>query len=82
VNAFHLFVVFLDGAQGAVEEPGLPELAVGAPALVDRAHRGKDADRKIGGPRRLLRHMPRRASEESTLVVPFLVYHEEFYKAQ
>ena len=29
VNVFDLFVVFLDAAQGAVEEPGLPEFAVG-----------------------------------------------------
>jgi hypothetical protein len=31
VKVFDLFVVFLDGAQSAVEEPGLPEFAVGAP---------------------------------------------------
>ena len=41
VNVFHLFVVFLDAAQGAVEEPGLPEFAVGArrwlTALIDSA---------------------------------------------
>ena len=54
MNVFDLFVVFLDGAQGGVEEPGLPEFALGTPVLVDRARRGKDADRKIGGPRYLL----------------------------
>ena len=31
MNVFDLFAVFLEGAQGAVEEPGLPEFAVGAP---------------------------------------------------
>ncbi len=46
MNVFDLFVVFLDGAQGAVEEPGLPEFAVGAPALVDRVlSRGEAAPR-------------------------------------
>jgi len=46
VNVFDLFVVFLDGAQGAVEEPGLPEFALGAPALVDRVlSRGEAAPR-------------------------------------
>jgi hypothetical protein len=28
----NVFGIFLDGAQGAVEEPGLPEFAAGAPA--------------------------------------------------
>jgi hypothetical protein len=45
VNVLDLFVVFPDAAQGAVEacpepsrrEPGLPQFAVRAPALVDRA---------------------------------------------
>jgi len=36
VNVSHLFGVFLDAAQGSVEELGLPEFAVGAPALVGR----------------------------------------------
>jgi hypothetical protein len=37
--------VIFGGAQGAVEEPGLPQFAVGAPALVDGSSR-KDADRR------------------------------------
>jgi hypothetical protein len=37
VNVLDLFFVFLDAAQGAVEEPGLPQFPVRAPALVDRA---------------------------------------------
>jgi len=46
VNVFDLFAVFLDGAQGAVEESGLPEFARGAPALVDRVlSRGEAAPR-------------------------------------
>jgi len=46
VNVFDLFVVFLDATQGAVEEPGLPEFAAGAPALVDRVlSRGEAAPR-------------------------------------
>ena len=46
MSVFSLFVVFLDGAQGAVEEPGLPEFALGAPVLVDRVlSRGEAAPR-------------------------------------
>jgi len=46
VNVLDLFVVFLDAAHGGVEEPGLPELAVGTPALVDRVlSRGEAAPR-------------------------------------
>ena len=45
-EGFHGFVVFLDGAQRAVEEPGLPEFAVGTPVLVDRVlGRGEAAPR-------------------------------------
>ena len=40
------FVGFLDGAQGAAEEPGLPEFALRAPAPVDRVlSRGEAAPR-------------------------------------
>jgi hypothetical protein len=39
VYVVDLFVAFLDRAQGAVEEPGLPQFAVRAPALFDRTHR-------------------------------------------
>jgi hypothetical protein len=46
VNVFNLFLVFLDAAQGAVEEPGLPQFALDAPALVDRVlSRGEAAPR-------------------------------------
>jgi hypothetical protein len=46
VNVFHLSVVFLDGAQGAVEGAGLPQFALRAPALVDRVlSRGEAAPR-------------------------------------
>ena len=33
VNVFHLFVVFLDGAQGSVEDPGLPPQVARTAAL-------------------------------------------------
>ena len=74
MNVFDLFVVFLDAAQGAVEEPGLPEFALRTPALVDRAHRGKDADRKIGGPRYLLapENRPMRVIPAKAEIHPFL----------
>ena len=46
MNVLDLFVVFRDGAQGAVEEPGLPQFAVGAPTLIDRVlSRGEAAPR-------------------------------------
>ena len=46
VDVLHLLVVFKDGAQGAVDELGLPQFALRAPAMVDRARsRGKAAPR-------------------------------------
>jgi hypothetical protein len=45
VKVFDLFVVFLDGAQGAVEEPGLPEFALGAPVAASFASKGRSHHR-------------------------------------
>ena len=72
-EGFHGLVVFLDGAQRAVEEPGLPEFALSAPALVDRVlSRGEAAPRPYfmaseivpDTPARRMRSPPRRGRGE------------------
>jgi len=52
VDVLDLLVVFLDGAQGAVEEPGLPPRVARTTASVVRGFfKRRTADRKNGGPR-------------------------------
>jgi len=52
VDVLDLLVVFLDGAQGSVEEPGLPHLVARTTASVVRGFfKRRTADRKNGGPR-------------------------------
>jgi len=52
VDVLHLLVVFLDGAQRAVEEPGLQQMVARTTASVVRGFfNRRTADRKPGGPR-------------------------------